>query len=63
MNIETLTFSSGECWFYFPMNNFILLLWLVYQQLTRTALLVRGERYISIQYTRSPHEQLGLVVI
>ena len=30
---------------------------------TRTAFLVRGEHYISIHDTRSPHEQLGRAVI
>ena len=30
---------------------------------TRTSFLVRGERYISIHFTRSPHEELGRVVI
>ena len=30
---------------------------------TRTAFLVQGERYISIHYNRSQHEQLGRVVI
>ena len=34
-----------------------------YFRLTRTVFLVRGERYISIHYTCSPHEKLGRVVI